>query len=229
MAIFTLVFRFFLDIPVPEGDPSGLKVFALYLLCALLPWNFLANTMTGGMAALIGNANLLNKVYFPREILVAANVASWVFSLVIELLVLAIVLLVAGNMVLPWLPALVLVVILQAVFALGLALLLSVGNVYFRDVQHLVGIALQMWFYATPIVYPITYVIDADKDSSFPLLRIYELNPMVHFVEVYRDLLYHLRGPELGSVLYLLVVSFALFAVGYAVFRRLEPRLAEEL
>ena len=85
------------------------QIFPLFLLCGLLPWNFLANGMTGGMEALVGNANLIKKVYFPREVLVIATVNSWAFSLCIEMGVLAVALLLVGNMVLPWLPLVVLV------------------------------------------------------------------------------------------------------------------------
>lgn len=228
MVIFTLVFRFFLKVDVPPGNPSGLDAFAIFLLCGLLPWNFLSNGMTGSMGALIGNSNLIKKVFFPREILVASNVASWVVSFLLELGVLAVVLLVAGNFVLPWLiPALGLVII-QTMFVVGLGLLLSVLNVYFRDVQHFVGILLQIWFYATPIVYPITVVRDALADHP-TFFTLYKLNPMVRFVEAYRDCVYDLRFPALLDTLYLLGVSGATLALGVFVFSRLEPKLAEEL
>ena len=228
MVIFTLVFRFFLKVDVLPGSPSGLDVFAIFLLCGLLPWNFLSNGMTGSMGALIGNSNLIKKVFFPREILVASNVASWVVSFLLEMGVLAVVLLLAGNFVLPWLvPALGLVVI-QTLFVLGLGLLLSVLNVYFRDVQHFVGILLQIWFYATPIVYPITVVRDALSDRP-ALFTLYKLNPMVRFVEAYRDCLYDLRFPALLDTAYLLGVSVTTLALGILVFSRLEPKLAEEL
>jgi ABC-2 type transport system permease protein len=131
-----------------------------------------------------------------------------------------------GNMVLPWLPAVVLLVAIQTLFVLGVALLVSVLNVYFRDTQHLLSIALQFWFYATPIVYPITTV---QEHLSSTWYHIYQLNPMVEFVEAYRDLLYDLRAPSAASIAYLLFVSFATLALGYTVFRRLEPKLAEEL
>ena len=231
MAIFTVVFLVFLRVRIPPGDPSGMNVFAFYLLCGLLPWNFLANGMNGGMTALINNATLIQKVYFPREILVAANVTSWLVSLLIELAVFGVALLVAGNMVLPWLPALVVLVAVQAVFVVGIALLLSVLNVYFRDVQHLMGILLQFWFYSTPIVYPPTVVPRSVElfGVQVPLLALYELNPMVRFVEVYRDLLYDLRLPPVGDVVYLVAVSALALAVGLAVFNLLEPKLAEEL
>ncbi len=231
MAIFTVVFLVFLRVRIPPGDPSGMNVFAFYLLCGLLPWNFLSNGMNGGMTALISNATLIQKVYFPREILVAANVASWLVSLLIELAVFAVALLIVGNMVLPWLPAVVVLVAVQAVFVVGIGLLLSVLNVYFRDVQHLMAILLQFWFYSTPIVYPLTVVPTTVELFGFdlPLRAIYELNPMVRFVEAYRDLLYDLRIPPVGDIAYLLAVSALSLAVGLVVFNRLEPNLAEEL
>lgn len=231
MAIFTVVFLVFLRVRIPPGDPSGMNVFAFYLLCGLLPWNFLANGMNGGMTALINNATLIQKVYFPREILVAANVASWLVSLWIELAVFAVALLIVGNMVLPWLPAVVLLVALQAVFVIGIGLLLSVLNVYFRDVQHLMAILLQFWFYSTPIVYPLTVVPTTVELFGFdlPLRAIYEVNPMVRFVEAYRDLLYDLRFPGVGDIAYLVAVSALSLAIGLVVFNRLEPKLAEEL
>jgi ABC-type polysaccharide/polyol phosphate export permease len=231
MAIFTLVFLVFLKVDIPPGDPSGMNVFAFYLLCGLLPWNFLANGINGSMTALIDNATLIKKVYFPREILVAANVTSWLASLLIELAVFGLVLLIAGNMVLPWLPALLVLVAVQAVFVVGIGLLLSVLNVYFRDVQHLMGILLQFWFYSTPVVYPLS-VVPASVELfglEVPARAIYELNPMVRFVEAYRDLLYDLTFPPAGDVAYLLAAAALALAVGLVAFNRLEPKLAEEL
>ncbi len=228
MAIFSIVFRVFLKVDVPVGDPSGLEVFALFLLCGLLPWNLLANGLIGGLGSLLGNANLIKKVYFPRSLLVGASTASVTITLLIELGVLAAALLIAGNMVLPWLPAVLGVVALQALFVFGCALVLAVVAVYFRDMEHLMGILLQIWFYATPIIYPQDLATRELRDKH--LLRwLYEANPMTRFASIYRDLLYDLRGPELMDV-----------AGGrgrhgpqprhrHPVFRKLEPRLAEEL
>ena len=231
MLIFSIVFRLFLKVPVPEGENSGLSNFALFLLCALLPWNFLSSGISGGMGALVGNANLIKKVYFPREVLVAANVASWVVAFAIELSVLAVALLIVGNMVLPWLIPTLLLMALQTLFVLGMSLMLSVLVVSFRDVQHLFGIFLQFWFYATPVVYPLSIVPERATlfGYSIPVRTLYELNPLVRFVEVYRDLLYHLRAPSLATVGYLLAVTAITCVVGWVVFRRYEPGLAEEL
>jgi len=107
---------------------------------------------------------------------------------------------------------------------------MSVLNVYFRDVQHFVSILLQLWFYATPIIYPLSLVRDASfHGHRIPLKFIYQLNPMVGFVEAMRDCLYNLRFPPLGELAYLVVVALGTLALGVAVFTKLEPKLAEEL
>src|SRR5205814_7417312 len=90
MVIFTLVFSKLIGVRIPPGDPSGLHVFALFLLCGLLPWNYLSNSVNSGASVLVINGNLIKKVYFPRETLVAATTASWLFSLMIELGVLTV-------------------------------------------------------------------------------------------------------------------------------------------
>ncbi len=231
MAIFSVVFKVFLKIQIPDGNPSGLNNFPAYLLCGLLPWNFLANGMNGSMGTLLGNAGLIKKVYFPRQILVLATVTSLGVDFLIEVAVLAVFLLILGNMVLPWLiPAVVLMVILAG-FVIGIGLIVSVVNVYFRDLQYLVGIGLQFWFYATPIVYPITLVPESRVVGGWdiPVRKIYSLNPMVKFVEGFRDVFYDLRMPSLASVAYMFACSVVVLVVGTIVFRRFEPRLAEEL
>jgi ABC-type polysaccharide/polyol phosphate export permease len=231
MIIYTIVFAVILRIQVNPGDPSGLHVFALFLLCGLLPWNFIANAMSGGVEALVSNANLIRKVYFPREILVAATVGSFFITLLIEMSVLCTALLIARNMIFPWLFLAVLMLIPLAAFAMGLGLGLAVANVYFRDMRHLVGIALQVWFYLTPIVYPITLVPAKSHllGMELPTRFLIDLNPMTRFTEAFRSLLYDLRLPPLGSIVYLFVWSFGTLAVGWWIFKRYEGRLAEEL
>lgn len=228
MGIYSLVFGFFLKVQPPVGDPSGLDSFAVFLLCGLLPWTFLANGLTSGMGSLLANANLVNKVWFPRQLLVGSTVASWGVGFLIELGVLSVVLLLVGNMVLPWLLPAVAVVLIQTAFLLGLALTLSVTSVYLRDLEYLVGIALQIWFYATPIVYPLRVVEDALVDRP-TLYTLYRLNPMTRFVEAYRDILYSLRFPAASTMAYLVVCAVISLAVGWWTFLKLDGRLAEEL
>lgn len=231
MLIFTLVFRFFLRIDPPRGSPSGIKNFALFLLCGLLPWNYLTAGVGGAIGNLLANANLVKKTYFPREVLVGSLVASCLVSFLIEMALLLVVLLIFGNMVLPYLPVAILLAVFLTLFVTGLGLIFSVLNVYFRDVQHLVGIMFQVWFYLSPIVYPLTLVPQHAIVFGYtiPSRAIYELNPMVGFVEAFRDLLYDLRMPPIGELLYLVIVSALVFVAGLALFNKLEGRLAEEL
>ncbi len=222
MLVFTLVFGVILAVTPPKGDPSGLKVYALYLLAALLPWNFFAGSVASSMGVLVGNAGLIKKVWFPREILIGANVAALAFTFAIELGLLLVALVVAGNMVLPWIPVLVALTVLLALFSTGLGLAFAAVNVYFRDLSHLWGIAAQLWFYATPVIYPITLVPERWR-------WVYRLNPMAEFAVAYRSVLYDLRFPPLTTVLTLVGVSVAALLFGAFVFDRLSPRFAEEL
>lgn len=228
MVVFTVVFAFFLKVRPEPGDPSGIHFFAFFLLSGLLPWTYLSNGMSGSMGALIGNSNLIKKVYFPREVLVASNIASWLVTFLLELGVLSVALLVSGHMVLPWLLAALFVVVVLSAFVVGLGLLLSVLNVYFRDVQHLIGILLQVWFYATPIVYPIDFVRDALVGHP-ALFTLYKLNPMVRFVGAFRSCLYDLRLPSWQDLTYITLSSVVILVIGVVAFSKMEPKLAEEL
>ncbi len=229
--VYSIVFAFFLKIEPPKGDPSGLDNFAAFLLCGLLPWNYLQGGMNASMGSLIGNANLIKKVYFPREVFVVSAIGSLLVSFLIELGVLAVILLIMGNMVLPWIPVVLVIVVIQSFFVLGIGFLLSVLNVYFRDVQHLVSITLMALFYSAPIVYPISVVPEKAHigGMTISLRAIYELNPLVVLVECYRDAMYDLRFPPVLSILYLIGWSIVLMAIGLAVFQKLDRRLAEEV
>jgi ABC-type polysaccharide/polyol phosphate export permease len=110
-------------------------------------------------------------------------------------------------------------------FGLGLALMLAVANVYFRDTQHFVAIAMQLWFYATPIVYPASLIFREHPGVK----TYYRLNPIERFAEVFRNLLYDNRWPSAANTLVLTVISLGVLAIGMAVFRRFQGRLAEEL
>jgi ABC-type polysaccharide/polyol phosphate export permease len=234
LLIYTLVFGFVLRVPVPVGDPSGLQFFALYLACGLIPWAFFNNAVSTGMGALINNANLLRKVFFWRPVLVMSTVFAWNVTFGIELLVLVVALLLFGTMPLPWIPLVLVAVVLLTAFALGIALMLSVASVYFRDTQHFVTIGMQLWFYATPIIYPYSLIQDQAErlraeGNGFPLETLYRLNPMERFVSVFHALLYDNTWPEWGDLVFCLVAAVASLAIGLWVFSRSQHRLVEEL
>ena len=232
MAIYAVVFGVFLKVEPSIGDPSGLKNFPAFLMCALLPWSFLAASINGSMEALLGNAGIIRKVYFPRQILVFATVFALVTTFLLELLVLGAFLIVLGNMVFVWVPMVLVLVAILTMFCIGIGLIVSIVNVYFRDVKYLMTIFLQFWFYATPIVYPLSPTIPETWQVfglELPLRSLYSLNPAVGFVECFRNVLYDLRFPDLVPFAYISVWSIGLLLVGIMVFRRFEGRLAEEL
>jgi len=237
IAIFSLVFGFLLKAGPPKGDPSGLDYFGLWLACGLLPWAFFSGAVLGGMQALIVNANLVKKVYFPRELLIGSTVFSFVVTFLTELVVLTLLLLAFGGRPLLWLPGVVLATVLLTVFALGLALLLAIANVYFRDTGHLVALVFQFWFYLTPVVYPgelVDSTVAARGGLSvagyeIPVSELYSLNPMERFVSVFRALLYDNRWPRWEDWTGAALSAAIALVVGFALFRRFGKRLVEEL
>jgi ABC-2 type transport system permease protein len=235
MVIYTFVFGLiFRSNPAP-GDPSGLNVFALWLLCGLLPWIFFSTVLTLGTGSLVANAGLIQKVYFTRIVLPLSIVGSSAYNWAFEMAVLIIALSIAGGFVLPWIPLVLVLMLLLAIFAAGIALMLSVANVYFRDTEYFLTIITQIWMYLTPIIYPISLVESASNDvgpllgTPIHLIDIYRLNPMEHFVTVFRQVLYDNRWPDGVEMLICFGWAAASIVIGMIVFRRNEQNLAEAL
>jgi ABC-type polysaccharide/polyol phosphate export permease len=228
MLIYTFAFSIILNADPVPGDPSGLESYALFLMCGLLPWSFFSVSVTTSMGAVVANGSLVRKVAFPREHLVISTIIAGLFTLVIELAMLSIALAFAGNVVLPWVPVILLVMLLVAVFAAGLALALAAGNVYFRDLTYLWSIVVQGWFFATPIVYDQALATNRLADKPL-LLKAYNNLPLTVVVRMFRNLMYDLRMPRLLD--FGVLTGYALVAVliGWWIFDRAEGRFAEEL
>jgi lipopolysaccharide transport system permease protein len=235
MLVYTLVFAFILRVQPEPGTPSGLDVFAVWLMCGLLPWAFFANVVQQGMGSILGNAGLVQKVYFTRIVLPLSKVGSVGYNWLIEMGVLVVVLALCGSFIWPWIPFTLVMMVVLAFFAAGLSLMLAVANVHFRDTQYLVGIVLQIWMYLTPIIYPISLVqVQSDAHGGLfgtpiTLMNIYKLNPLEHFVAVFRNLMYDNRMPSGRDVLLCVVWAVGAMVVGVWVFRRSEKKLAELL
>lgn len=224
--IYGFVFGILLGAEAPVGEPSGLNSFAFFLLCGLLPWNFFSLITSLGLGAVSSNAGLVRRVAFPREVLVFSNVLHACVQFSIEMGLLLVILLVAGSPFLPWLPVVLLTSILLAVFATGLALALSVLAVYFRDMSYLWAIVTQVWFWATPIVYPPTLL---ETEAPSWVNNVLKFNPMNGFVEVYRRCLYDAAAPGLTTMLGLVAISLVSLLIGWTIFARMSRRLPEEV
>lgn len=235
MLVYTIVFAFILRITPEPGNPSGLDIFAVWLLCGLLPWAFFSNVVQQGMGSLIANAGLVQKVYFTRIVLPLSKVGSVGYNWLFEMGVLVVVLVLCGSFVWPWLPGVLVMMVILGIFAAGLALLLAVANVHFRDTQWFISIVMQIWFYLTPIIYPLSLVEEQSKiydglfGTNITILDIYRINPLERFVAVFRQLLYDNRWPNFEDVLFCALWAIAAFVIGVWVFRRNEKGLAEAL
>ena len=169
---------------------------------------------------LIGN--IIKKVYFPREILPISVVTSAAVNFLISTIII-IAFVVFSGMGITWnLLFYPVILIVQYLLSLGLSFIISSITVYLRDLEHLIGIAIMLLFYATPIVYSLNTI-----DSG--LVNILKINPMAHIVEAYRSIFYYQSIPSLQSLGIIFVVSLVLCFIGYKIFKKLEKRFAEEV
>lgn len=188
-----------------------------------------------GTGILVVNAPLIQKVYFPRAIMPLSLVGVVGFNWLFEMGVLVIALLIAGAFVLPWLPLVLVVMALLGLFAAGIALIFSITNVNFRDVEHAVTVFTQIWLYLTPVIYPISLVETQSErlgglfGTNITLLGIYEANPLVSYISAFRILLYDNRMPSPEIWIGCFGWSFLALGCGIALFARYEKRLAELL
>jgi len=233
--IYTFIFSFIFRLPAQIGDPSGLNNYALWLVCGLLPWLFFNRVLTLGTDSLVANAGLIQKVYFPRIVLPLSLANATFFTWMLEMAVLVVALSLLGAFVLPWLPLVAVFMVIFGLFSVGLAMVFSIINVYFRDLSYLLTVVLQFWFYLTPILYPVELVeTQSDKlgglaGAPITLLDIYSLNPVEGFIEIFRNLLYDNRAPELSTVLIAIGWTLVAFGAGAWMYARKERMLSELL
>lgn len=207
---------------------AGIKEFAIFLICALLPFNFLSNSVNYGASSIIGNSNLVNKIYFPREIIPLSIVFTNLINFFFELAALFIVLGIMGYKFYMYLYLLPIIIFIQFFLVVGMTLLVSALNVFFRDLQHLITIIMMVWFFGTPIIYPLSMVPERFQ-------YIIKINPMTIYAAYYRNIFYYVKFPEgtgfptVLETLSALGITLLIFFIGYYVFKRLEPRFAEEI
>ena len=226
LAVYSIVFGFFLRFPVPVAGNGELQNFPLYLFTGLVVWNTFLAITTGSMAALMGAGPLLRKIHFPPFAPVLGNALAASSQMAIEFGLLLVIFIVAMNVGWTFLLLPLLLVLLVA-FSVGLGLFLAMLNARFRDVNYIVQVVLNLLFYSAPIIYPIAFV--TDRYDEHPWLRVYELNPITAFVEAFRDALYHLEFPGWGRLGYLVLISAGTLMVGWWFFQRGAQDVSEEL
>jgi lipopolysaccharide transport system permease protein len=214
VAVFALVFTLF--VPV---DTKGIP-YVLFSYTAMVPWTFFATSLTDMASSLVQNMSLVTKIYFPRETIpIAVMLARLLdFFIAAALIVVLLVIFRIQSFPLGWLFLPVLILI-QVVLVLGLGLASAALNVFYRDVDPLLKLVTQIWFYASPIIYPVTMVPER-------LRTIYYLNPMAGIIEAYRDILLNHTLPGV-YLIEAAVISVLLLVGGYLFFKRVEFMFAD--
>ncbi len=228
MLILTFVFSMVFAGKTAALTGGSDRPFAVFLLCGLIPWQFLAAALTAGTQSLVNHRNLVNKVYFPREVVPLAAVATCLVNLLIGLAVLLGVHVAFGGTIglgIIWFPV---AFAIQLVLVAGLVLLLSCLNVAFRDIGYMVSVGIVFGFYATPIFYPLSLVMQQAERHPW-VVNLYLLNPMAELIPAYRQILFENRFPDLALLAWPCVAAAVCLAVGVAVFRRRSPLLSDYL
>lgn len=228
MLVYTVVFSQFMRFNVP-GTP-----YPVYLLSGLLAWNFFSQSLTGSAASILGNAVLVKKVAFPWVLLTIATVLAAFVNYLISMLLLVPLILFFHLAVGPSLVLLPALALITLALALGLGLTIAAANVYFRDIEYLVVILLQVWFFMTPLIYQVDQIIVRAAASHNPLAVPFSwllyANPMTWIATSFQDTIAFHRWPtHAGGLLYSIAVSAVALVMGILVFRRLSRRFAEEL
>lgn len=225
MLVFTVVFSLL-------NPNSTVERPAIYILCGLLPWNYFSAGVMTSIGSIVGNSNLVKKAYFPREVLPISSVLAQLVNFLLAFVVLFVLLLIFQTNFSPRLWMLPFVIVLQTAFIIGVALLLSAVNVYYRDTMMIMDVVILAWFFLTPVFYPLDILPRSYEwfGLEWNVHRLmYILNPMASLINTYRDLLYLGAYTEWDFLLRTAVTSVGMMLVGYWLFIRLSGSFGEEI
>ena len=214
LAVYAFVFPYILRVNVDN--------YTIFMIVALIPWNFFTTSIQSGTGSVVANGNILKKVYFPREIIPISITTSQLVNFLITCIIMAVFIIFSGVGFSVHALLFPLLVLIQYILILGLTFILSALTVFVRDIDHFVSVILMLGFYATPIVYQGEML-----PKKFQIFL--KLNPMAQLVEAYRSILYYHRMPDMTMLVIWGLGSVALLVVGYLIFKKLEKSFVEEL
>lgn len=220
IVVYTVIFSRIMQAKLPGVD--GAFGYSIYLCVGVLTWGLFTEIVSRLQNVFLDNANLLKKISFPRfslPVIVVLNALvnfTIIFSLFVAFLV------VSGNF--PGLPfiAIVPVLVIQVLFAVGLGITVGVLNVFFRDVGQLIGVVLQFWFWLTPVVYPKSILPAAVRELLW-------LNPMATLMAAYQDIVVSAKWPTWEALWPVLLLALALCWLGLHLFRKHAGEMVDEL
>lgn len=224
MVVFTAVFT------VMRGE--AVNKFPVFVLVGLLPWQFFTNSVSSAAQSIVGNAHLINKVYFPKEILVVSGVLSNLVNLLLSLLVLIPMMALFRVEFTTWAFLLPVMIIIQVIFTLAVCFVVATSNVFYRDVQIILEVVLLAGFFLTPVFYSLDIL-----PHNYPIFGttidvwrwMYYLNPMASIIANYRIILYYGASPAFDFLGRTFVTAVVFLIVGLIVFYRYQTWFSEEL
>lgn len=225
MLVFTVVF----GVLWPN---QRIEKYPIFLLCGLLPWNYFSTGIMASMNSIVAHANLIKKVYFPREVLPIAAVLAQLINFLLAFLVLFAALLIFRAHFSPWLWLLPLVILIETCFILGMAFILSTLNVFYRDTMMIMDVVILAWFFVTPVFYQVSSFPPSSTILGIPVNPqrfIYILNPVASLINVYRDLLYWGYRTNLDFFVRTTATALIVLVVGYWFFTRYSDHFGEEV
>ena len=214
IAVYAIVFQMILKNPQEN--------YVVFLCCGLIPWTFFSTAISRSAFTMIENGNILKKVYFPREILPISIVTSEAANFLISTIIILAFVIFSGIGITKYILVYPLIFIAQYLLLIAISFIVSSVCVYVRDLQHFIGIFLQLLFYATPIVYSVETL---PPEAAWIL----KLNPMTYIIEGYRDIFYNQTMPDIQSILILIAIVLVAIVIGYLIFNKLQKGFAEEL
>jgi len=225
MVIFSVIFKKVAQIPLPIVPETGKPVdYAIFSYVGILPWNFFSQGLSGCVTTLVTNRQLVTKLYFPREVFPLSKILSLVLDLVIGSSVVVVLMLVYDTPARSTLMYVPVLFGLQLMFMAGCGLLLSMENLFYRDVQYVFQVGIQLWMFATAVVYP----LPPEKlgPTLGPLLR---LNPMTPIIEGYRSAIILGQTPDFAGMWPAMLVIFLTFWIGMWAFDKAQYLFAERV
>ncbi len=214
IVVYAIVFQLILKNPQEN--------YAIFICCGLIPWTYFSSAISRSAFTMVENGNILKKVYFPREILPISIVTSETVNFLISTIIILGFVIFGGLGISKYIVFYPLVLLAQYLLLIAISFIVSSISVYIRDLQHLIGVALQLLFYAAPIVYS-PEVIPQEYQW------ILTLNPMAYIINGYRDIFYYQTMPDIASLFGLIAISIVLCVIGYLIFNKLQKGFAEEL
>lgn len=201
----------------------GVSNYEIFLFVALIPWMFFSTSVLSGAGSIIYNQSLVTKIYFPREILPLSVVTSNFINMIYcSVIVLAVVLFYHMNLNLEVWFMLPVIAFIEYILVIGIVLIVSALTVYFRDLEHILGIIIMAWQFLTPVMYPESFV-----PSQYQVILY--LNPMTPIIISFRDVLYYGKMPVVENLVYAFLWSLIIFICGFLLFGKLQKDFAEEL